>query len=94
MRTSAPPLFDPSLHLDPSTLTGALFLHSRALEECLLATGHLPGVGYTAFELLKIAATLVAAPESRNGFPRYLLPPERVPEHAYRAVPPEDDIPF
>jgi hypothetical protein len=93
MRVS--PLFDPSLRVDTGTLDGSLFKHAVGVERVLLSAGHAPGVGYTAVDVLGIAATLMAMPESRDGFPRFLLPPEQVPEHAYRAVPPEDDpIPF
>jgi hypothetical protein len=94
MRTS-PPLFDPTLHLDEGTLVGSLHKYAVGVELVLRSGGHAQGVGYSALEVLGIAATLMAMPESRDGFPRFLLPPEQVPEHAHRAVPPEDDpIPF
>jgi hypothetical protein len=88
-------LFDPTVRADESLLSGSLLKHAVAVEQVMLSAGHAPGVGYTALDVLRIAATLMAMPESRDGFPRYLLPPELVPEHAYRTVPPEDDpIPF
>jgi hypothetical protein len=87
-------LFDPTLRADESLLDGSLFKHAVGVEQVLLSAGQSPG-SYTALEVLQIAATLMAMPESRDGFPRFLPPPEQVPEHAYRAVPPEDDpIPF
>jgi hypothetical protein len=56
-------------------LTGALFLHCRAVEEVLLAGGHTPRVGYAALDVIRIAATLMTAPDGADdGFRRWLLP--------------------
>jgi hypothetical protein len=84
MKSTTSPLFDRFLAVDPGTLTGALFLHARSVEDVLIAGGHAPGVGYTALDVIRLAATLMTAPDGADDrFRRWLLPqPERVECHA------------
>lgn len=71
----AVPLFDPTRHLDPGSLTEALFGHCRAVEEVLRAAGLTPRVDYAALDIARIAATLMTAPDRADErFQRWLLP--------------------
>lgn len=96
MASSSTPLFDRSLTFDPGTLTGALFYHCRAVEEVLLASGHVPGVGYVGLDVIKVATTLMTASEDANGpFKRWILPePDREESFARSRAELEDDLPF
>jgi hypothetical protein len=90
-----PMLFDEFLHVDPGTLSGALYLRAVAIESCLRSVGQVAGEDYTALALLRLAATLVAIPEGQDGFPRFLLPVPRVPDDVVRGCTLDDDpIPF
>jgi hypothetical protein len=74
-------------------LTGALYLHCRSVEDVLIAGGHVAGAGYVALDVVRIAATLMAAPAGpEDGYARWRLPE---PECATRAASFEDeDEPF
>lgn len=94
MESTTSPLFDHFFAPDPGTLTGTLFFHCRAIEEVLNSGGLAPGVGYTALDVVRIAATIMTAPDGADaGFKRWLLPePEReeIPSSAFD----ENDLPF
>jgi hypothetical protein len=94
METTTSPLFDHFFAPDPGTLTEALFFHSRAIEDVLIAGGHTPGVGYTALDVVRIAATIMTAPDGADaGFKRWLLPePER--EEDRPSTFDENELPF
>ena len=93
MESTTSPLFDRFLSPDPASLTGALFFHARSVEDVLIAAGHVPRVGYTALDVLRIAATLMTASDGADGFLRWLLPePER--EECHGSPQEEDGLPF
>lgn len=56
-------LFDPKVPVDDETLTGVLFLHARAVEECLRLADRHAGGSHTAVEVLRVAAILMTVPE-------------------------------
>jgi hypothetical protein len=88
MESTTARLFNSRLCPDPASLTGALFLHCRGIEDVLLAGGCVPGVGYAALDVVRIAATLMTAPNvAEDGFPRWLLPEPEREEY----VPPMDE---
>jgi hypothetical protein len=94
METTTAPLFNRTISPDPGSLSGALFLHCRSVEDVLLAGGHAPGVGYAALDVVRVAAILMTAPGgAEDRFARWLLPePERA---ECLAVNEEDsDLPF
>ena len=93
MESTTAPLFDPHLFPDPGSLTGALFLHCRAIEAVLIAAGHVPGVGYAALDVVRIAAVIMTVPGGADDFPRWLLPePER--EECHCPAPEDGGLPF
>jgi hypothetical protein len=88
MEATTSPLFNPRLSPDPGSLSGALYLHCRGVEDVLIAAGHVPGVGYAALDVVRIAATLMTASNTADdAFPRWLLPQPEREEY----VPPTDE---
>jgi hypothetical protein len=93
METMTYPLFDPAHSPDPDSMTGALYLHCRSVEDVLIAGGQVPGVGYVALDVVRVAATLMTATsEAGDGHARWRLPePER---ETWPASPDDGDDPF
>jgi hypothetical protein len=93
-------LFDPAVRVDDETLAGALFLHARAVEDCLRLTRKANVDGYTAAEVLLIAATLMSAAEASQGSSGYRWRLPAAPAPSPLTVLPrkvrkqDDDLPF
>ncbi len=93
MKSTNSPLFDRFLAVDPGTEYFMRHEWARSVEDVLIAGGHAPGVGYTAADVIRLAATLMTAPDGADDrFRRWLLPqPERVECHASDE---DNDLPF
>ena len=63
------------------------------MEDVLIAAGHVPRVGYTALDVLRIAAMLMTAPDGADGFGAGTF---RSPsgEECHASPPEEDGLPF
>jgi hypothetical protein len=94
VETTTFPLFNRPPSLDPDSLIGALFLHCQSVEEVLMASGQVPGIGYAALDVVRVAATLMTAPSGDgDGYARWRLPEPECDE-AGPATPEDGDVPF
>jgi hypothetical protein len=82
------------------SLPGALYYHAAAVEACLAEAGQQPGIAYSAVDVVRIAATLVAASLDANGEPRWPEPnyytddSEESPGGNHPSDPDDPELPF
>lgn len=94
METTTSPLFNCAPSPDPDSLTGALFLYCQSVEEVLIAGGQVPGIGYAALDVVRVAATLMTAPSGDgDGNARWRVPEPECDE-AGPATSEDGDVPF
>jgi hypothetical protein len=85
--------FPPDPRRETRSLQGALHFHAAAVESCLVEAGQRPGIAYSAVDVVRIAATLLAASFDTNGEPRWPESDfEEELDESNRVDP--DDLPF
>lgn len=85
--------FPPDMRREARSLPGALYYHAAVVEACLAEAGQRPGIAYSAVDVVRIAATLLAASLDANGEPRWPAPDfEEELDESNRVDP--DDLPF